>query len=147
MIGVKCIMVSVDPMFKLIEMPFILQSQKREVYDHDACIRRLSTRSAFLVAYNNHTNCNDFDILQGFTAWSITRSIFCVTLNIGPIYYQDLKIERDNVDSSFFFWYSWSIVLKFTQCNKIEKRDLLAIVNQCQYFDNIHKFALQMQLK
>ena len=68
MIGVKCILVSVDPMLKLIEMPFILQSQKREVYDHDACIRRLSTRSAFLVAYNNHTNCYDFDILQGFTA-------------------------------------------------------------------------------
>ena len=127
MIGVKCILVSVDPMFKLIEMPFILQSQKREVYDHDACIRRLSTRSAFLVAYNNHTNCNDFDILQGFTAWSITRSIFCVTLNIGPIYYQDLKIERDNVDSRFFFWYSWSIVLKF--------------------FENIHKFVLQIQFK
>ena len=56
MIGVKCILVSVDPMLKLIEMPFILQSQKREVYDHDACIRRLSTRSALLVAYNNHAN-------------------------------------------------------------------------------------------
>ena len=28
MIGVKCILVSVDPMLKLIEMPFILQSQK-----------------------------------------------------------------------------------------------------------------------
>ena len=113
MIGVKCILVSVDPMLKLIEMPFILQSQKREVYDHDACIRRLSTRSAFLVAYNNHIQSYDFDILQGFTAWSIMRSIFCVTFNICSIYYQDIEYWNWNVTMLIaFFRYSGSIVLR-----------------------------------